>query len=205
MSVRPMESHGPRTLAQAHCISTSGVIRMRQLLALLFLLALAARAHGVTISATGVSWAEVNAAVEQALPGDTVLVPAGATGWTNQLIFAKNITLQGAGAGLTIITNLITPRNFPEKPLVRATTELNGSFRLTGFQFVGGPDTTETFDGEVVIRGTCQSARVDHCKFYLLHGTVLSFRGFVLGVADHNDFEHFGSHPIIVNHEDWQP
>src|SRR4029077_18577400 len=45
----------------------------------------------------------VAAAIANASDGDTVTVPPGTVTWSMQLTITKHITLQGAGAGQTII------------------------------------------------------------------------------------------------------
>src|SRR5258708_38045434 len=64
--------------------------------------------EAAVIIATSVSRADVGAAVASAANGDTVAIPAGKATWTNVLIIAKAITLQGAGIGQTIIQDGVT-------------------------------------------------------------------------------------------------
>ena len=67
-----------------------------------------AAAAGKTITAAGCSSANVQSAMNSAVDGDTVIVPAGSCTWTSAVwINSVNLggTLQGAGIGQTIITN----------------------------------------------------------------------------------------------------
>ena len=62
--------------------------------------------HAAIIPAASCSSGDVTAAIEASSNGDTVSVPAGACTWNTQVsLGAKSITLEGAGAGKTIITN----------------------------------------------------------------------------------------------------
>src|SRR5437764_3206974 len=71
------------------------------------LLSVSGSATGATIAAKSVSFADVGSAVAAAKDGDIVTVPAGTGTWTTSLTITNNITLQGAGAGATIIINEI--------------------------------------------------------------------------------------------------
>ncbi len=64
-------------------------------------------AAGATIAAKSVSVVDVSSAVAAAKDGDVVTVPEGTATWTASLTITNNITLQGAGAGATIIINEI--------------------------------------------------------------------------------------------------
>jgi hypothetical protein len=63
--------------------------------------------QGATIAAKSVSLADVRSAIASARDGDTVTVPAGTATWTSSLNVDKYITLQGAGAGSTVIIDAV--------------------------------------------------------------------------------------------------
>jgi hypothetical protein len=71
------------------------------------LLSISEPASAVMIAAKSASFADVSSAVLGAKDGDTVTIPAGTATWTASLTITNNITLQGAGAGATIIINEI--------------------------------------------------------------------------------------------------
>lgn len=78
---------------------------MRRLL-LVLVLALSSAAHAAVIVATSLSQADVQAAIDAAVDGDTVILPADSVIWTSSagiVITAKQITIQGAGIGQTVI------------------------------------------------------------------------------------------------------
>ena len=85
--------------------------RMTQLLSLLLVLGtflgVLAETQGAVLESKGVSYADVHTAVQAAADGDTVIVPAGTQTWTTTLEISKNITLQGAGSGSTVIIDAI--------------------------------------------------------------------------------------------------
>ena len=64
---------------------------------------LVGQCRAVVIEAASVSFADVSSAIASAKDGDTIHVPAGTATWTTTLSVTNNITLQGAGAGSTII------------------------------------------------------------------------------------------------------
>jgi hypothetical protein len=63
------------------------------------------RTSGATITSADCTAANVQAAINSAANGDTVVIPAGTATWTNQVIVSKGITIQGAGIGQTILTD----------------------------------------------------------------------------------------------------
>src|SRR6266550_511054 len=63
--------------------------------------------QAATIQAKSASLGDVRAAVQSARDGDTVTVPAATETWTTPLEITKNITLQGAGPGLTVIIDAV--------------------------------------------------------------------------------------------------
>jgi len=107
-------------------------------------------------------------------PGDDS-VPAVSIG-------GKSITLQGAGAGQTVITDATgTGWN---NSLIRVEGVEGKPFRITGFTFTEG-------NGPVGIHigGDCKNFRIDHCEFTSeAFFTAINIRGFSYGVIDHCDF-----------------
>jgi hypothetical protein len=55
--------------------------------------------HAATITAESCSQSDVQRAIDSALDGDTVLVPAGNCTWSSSVNINKTITLKGAGSG----------------------------------------------------------------------------------------------------------
>ncbi|MCK4282864.1 MAG: fibronectin type III domain-containing protein [Candidatus Brocadiae bacterium] len=105
---------------------------------------LAFGAEAATISAASCSRADVQAAIDAASDGDTVLVPAGSSVWEGGAAVPNNkrITLQGSGMASTALTN------------AKINLGRSGS-RVTGFGFAVG---LITVDGD--------GWRVDHCSFH---------------------------------------
>jgi hypothetical protein len=82
--------------------------------------------NGAVQEAKSVSLADVQAAIRAAGDGDTVSVPAGTATWTGTLNITKNITLQGAGPGSTVIIDAV-----PAMARERSPENQRGS-RMTG-------------------------------------------------------------------------
>jgi hypothetical protein len=90
-------------------------VRSRQwwrviMLAFFWSLTLSARfdlIQGATIQAKSASLGDVRTALQSARDGDTVTVPRSTETWTTTLEVTKNITLQGAGPGLTVIVDAV--------------------------------------------------------------------------------------------------
>src|SRR6266446_6652748 len=58
---------------------------------------------GASYSAASAKVTDIQAKIDLAHDGDTVVVPAGTAQWTTPLSITKNITLKGAGIGQTVI------------------------------------------------------------------------------------------------------
>jgi hypothetical protein len=152
--------------------------------AIMFCLALVAGrgAQAAVVQARSLSSADVQAAVNAAVDGDTVAVPAGSASWSSSVaVTGKSITIQGAGTALTRITTGGTAFAFSgmsSKP-----------FRLTGFAFSGSPGSY----GYVRVNGPTKGFRIDNCNFSATSGRCLTTYGITYGVVDHCRFTVTGS------------
>jgi hypothetical protein len=161
---------------------------------------------GDTVRANSCSRTDVQAAVNAAGDGDTVLVPAGNCMWATPaastpavLIAGKAITLQGAGIAQTVITDA-TGTNWNES-LIRVDGVEGKPFRITGFTFTG-----INVQASVQIYGNCKSFRLDHCEFESPTDfvTAINTSGYTYGVIDHCTF--FNSRVLVSGDDDaaWQ-
>ncbi len=101
---------------------------------------------------------DVQAKVDLAVSGDTVNIPAGEAWWTtNVTSLNKAITIQGAGTNSTIIHDELPNAYRASVPSLFniLTTNLDQTFRLSGFKTVG-PTTNNTtgIKGTILIRST---------------------------------------------------
>lgn len=101
------------------------------------------------INAVSCSRDHVQAAIDSAVTGDTVVVPPGQCEWNTNVTIpnTKKIILQGAGIDTTILTNPLTTSVWLEMG--------ESGSRVTGFTF-----------NEISIRLFLGDARVDHNKLY---------------------------------------
>ena len=150
-----------------------------------------------TYNASTLSFSDVKSAVKAARDGDTVLVPSGNSTWNETLFITKNIILEGAGIGETIITagsgvgtsGLI---NFEPDSFSRTSGEL---FRVTGFEFRGDDKRIIVLNNPT---GTyVNTIRIDHNKFEgVQYGA--RFSGYIDGLIDNNIFIDVTLHEIYV-------
>lgn len=133
---------------------------------LLLSLTVICEVDAATIIAASCSQTDVQAAIDTACDGDTVVVPAGQATWESGVSISddRNILLQGAGINLTIITRSSTGT---------AVNMEQTSSRVTGFTF---------YEGRVQSNGG-SGWRVDHCKIISNEGMVgVIVRGTIQGV-----------------------
>lgn len=163
-----------------------------------------------TITAASCSGEDVQAAVDAAADGDTVAVPPGTATWRTAeenrpaVVISpkgreKQITLQGAGMGKTIITDATGPKCF--QTVIKSSEQgiysdvQEKALRITGFTFRGaGGDALISLAGYT-------HWRIDHCRFEN-SGRSLWVAGF--GLVDHCIFDkkHNGQ-SIFVSHRDF--
>src|SRR5262245_32387038 len=148
-----------------------------------FLFIAAGLSFWVTSNSFGTVWpSDGSAANVQAIhdtnahDGDTITLPAGTFIWTTSVTLTKGITVSGqttiTGAGTasctandqTIIVDEIRRTN---SYILRATTAVGKSFRLTGVTFRWGSINQIGSGGAIRLRSVdlAQSVRVDHCHF----------------------------------------
>ena len=127
------------------------MLRLSILAAIVLAATTQAQASGETISALSCSQSDVQNAINSAVSGDTVLVPAGNCTWGAQVTLpaGKDIILKGAGVGKTVISGTA----------YRSILLSSGS-RVSGFEIYQSAGT------EIIKIESHASARfrVDNCK-----------------------------------------
>jgi hypothetical protein len=149
-----------------------------------------------TITANSCSLTHVQAAVTSAQRGDTVTVPPGSCNWEAGVTITKAITLQGAGAALTIITAIVNASSTVHLVSYSATNaDKDTLFRVTGFTF---DINNKTKTGFIVVegtgtRGSFTPMRVDNNRILNTvsgltgsFGDTMALAGLVKGVIDNN-------------------
>jgi hypothetical protein len=147
-----------------------------------------------SIVATDTSQASVQAAVNRASDGDTVIVPVGSSTWMSRVcVNNKAITILGAGIGQTIITSAL-PVHATNAPFYISCP--GKAVRISGFSCVGGPGDQMGF-----INISSQDFRIDNCAISSLtkrgvaaYSTVNSW-----GVIDHCTFNKASGSPQGVS------
>jgi hypothetical protein len=161
-------------------------------------------ARGSIYTAASPQVSDIQAKIDLAKDGDTVVVPAGTASWTTSLTVTKNITLRGAGIGKTIILDAV-PRA-PQSHAIAVVLTKDLPFRLTGFEFRGDSSVTAGNGGGIVYfrnpGGMTHRFRLDHCKFAGLHGLPLVFRN-MIGVIDHCIVDSGNAEGAQVYHNAW--
>lgn len=166
-----------------------------------------------TVTAASCGREDVQAAVNAAPEGATVMIPAGTCSWTSTLVVpAKAITISGAGVGQTIIIDDVA-RSGPNQSSMSISTVLGKPLRLTAFTLRGGSGGIG-YGCSIGIDGTSRQVRVDHIHFLNVNSCSLLLSGWIYGVVDHNTFDlgvptangQFLStiyNGVRVNHRNW--
>jgi hypothetical protein len=121
-------------------------------------LLLISNASAATFNAASCSQADVQAQVNAAKNGDTVIIPAGSCTWRSTVSLTKGITLQGTGENSTII-------NSNGQALISISASRGiGDYRITQFGF------TRNGSGSQLLQffGEWNTLRLDHCTFNMV-------------------------------------
>lgn len=171
------------------------------------------------IQAASCSSADVQSAIDQAVDGDIVSIPAGTCSWTENVaigevvdwgppvtIASKELTVQGAGIDQTVLVNEL-PRDdggVDDSPFTILSLE-GKPLRVTGLTIRGGAeDTGESDHGAIRLGGSCKSWRVDHVKFDHLRTRAIRTSGHTYGVIDHCEFTTDNwAQFVYVDHGGW--
>ena len=113
-----------------------------------------------SVTAANCSQSAVQSAINNALDGDLVAVPAGNCTWSTSVALSKGIHLRGAGAGQTVVT---VGQTF------RITKHPTRSIELSGFTFNAVGTSNET--KMIVVTGTWSA------KPPLIHDNVFNSNG----------------------------
>lgn len=121
-----------------------------------------------TIAAAGLSPQQVQAAVDRAADGDTVVLPAGTATWDRGVtVSGKRIIISGAGIDkTTIVGGAFAPSAIvPTHCVFSIEAEPGGLTRLTALTIDGGQGSKDDYNkGMVAISGASTTWRVDHVR-----------------------------------------
>ncbi|MBW2631839.1 MAG: hypothetical protein JRC90_08770 [Deltaproteobacteria bacterium] len=142
------------------------------------------KANAATINAATCSQADVQAAVNSASHGDTVIVPAGDGSATwDDLDIAAGITLEGPGSGSLTIT-----AGAGAEQIIDLELGHNQATRITGFRFDGNSGASHGIYGEVQTDvHKNDKLRIDHCTFDECNRNIY-FNYWIAGVVDNCEF-----------------
>lgn len=147
-------------------------------------------ANASSFSATSCSQADVQAAINKAVDGDLVFVPQGACTWTTPVSFCKAITLQGGGAGSTVVTSNVGT-GFGRDAIFIDGCQNKSLIRITGFTFQNMSNDAFGLIYFHLSSGT--TVRIDH-NALAANGQparAITVTG-SFGVIDHNTFTDMG-------------
>ena len=159
-----------------------------------------------TITAASCSATAVQAALNQASTGDTVVIPAGTCTWTTGVSWTApaNVTLFGAGTSAAgggdqtvIVDNYAT-----NTPLLRINVANAGTFRMSGITIQGGSGVLK--DGGLLQVNGPGTVRLDHLHLNTQSYSpannlrVLAIGGGVNGVLDHSILALYSTSAVYI-------
>jgi len=159
-----------------------------------------------TINAASTSYSDVQSAINLAMNGDIIIVPAGSSKWTNTVIIpnSKGISLIGAGIDKTFIEDGTGVDGDNSNTALYIYNSENRPFRISGFTFTDGNNAD--WKGVIGMEGTCKNFRIDHCKFESLGHRAIFGSGDMWGLIDHCQFLNGAQQVINFNScgdEEW--
>ena len=132
--------------------------------------------------------AAVSAAVAVvAFDGERCRFRAGSATWNNSLSVDRGITIQGAGATSTVITNAMPGTGSSSQPLFILSNRGTSAVKRITAIGMKGTLITNVFNKQgvgVLVRGYGMDKRVDHCQFDDLYSAVWAQSS--NGLTDHN-------------------
>jgi hypothetical protein len=139
-----------------------------------------------THTAASCSRADVQAAIDAASPGDTVLIPPGEATWDTHLVITKDIVLAGSGAGVTTIKGNVSAY----LGLIRyepAAPSRDHRFRMTAFTI----DTDSKATAFSCYQSTAipEYIEVDHMTIYALTRRAFYVAGTFFGAIRFNEIQ----------------
>lgn len=177
---------------------------MARLLFILLAFALSGAAgRAATRTASTCNANDVQAAINTAVAGDTVVIPAGTCTWTTRVSWKapSNTVLQGqttcTGSGApssnnlsctdsTLIIDGLNRSSLGDIPALSITTSSSGTFRLTGITLTSsGGSSNQTYNGALSIDGASQQFRFDHSHLKNINAVQMDIDGQIYGVIDH--------------------
>jgi hypothetical protein len=181
---------------------------LKALLLALLLSTLFSTTQAATRTAASCSTSDVQVAINSAVAGDTVTIPAcSQTNWSSTLTITKGITLQGSGEGQTILGDNVSKGGSTctgGGPLVAWSVNAPAAFRMTGMTIVGvQTDPGVCQRGHITVGGTTHSMRMDHITINPAQTVAIFIDGDIWGLIDH--YTHVGQfvNGVRVEHVNW--
>lgn len=157
-----------------------------------------------TINAASTSTVDVQAAVNSASAGDTIVIPAGSVNWTDGVTWTAPAGCILKGAGTTATgggdQTVITDNVASDKPLFNITIAATGVFRFSGISFQSGIGVLKD-TSTLKINGP-GDVRVDHMHLNFTSSNnyrALTLDSGVFGVMDHCILDFTGLNTLFLS------
>ena len=169
---------------------------------LLYFLVWNTEANAAPIFSGNCSQANVQAAINSANSGDTVIIPSGTCSWNSKLTIGKSINVVGAGIGNTVIIDNVSK----DSMIIIGNQGAAINPRISGMT-ISGSASKSGFAGIIEVRNSSVSLgfRIDHIRFYNPANIGIVTWDWVFGVIDHCTFDAGAGSgwSILFNNDSW--
>jgi len=180
-------------------LGRSALICLLALLAMSGLVAQGAGRPAASIRAESGTTADLQAAVDRAAPGDTVIIPAGTWDVTDTVRLSDGIHIRGEGRDKTVLKRSEVQRRWRSMFRIDASTGEPFTFSHLTLASVArkllAAGDRDAIDRGIEINGKCAGFRVHHCRFtgfthaaVFVNGRGGERKGHATGVVDNNEF-----------------
>jgi hypothetical protein len=156
-----------------------------------------------TVNASSCKISDVERAVNQANPGDTVGIPAGTCIWTRTLTVSSAVNILGPADGTAVIVDNVDRSRCSDHPALFINISANLPWRLANLTIQGGADDHGGCSESIKVLTNSHAFRMDHLIFNNMTTTGIKIDGDAWGLVDHATFNGNHRRGVLIHHTSW--
>ena len=204
----PMSNEGRRETDPSHLDQPLKALPVLVGLLLIGIMGTPSLLWSATITATNCSNSAVRTAINSAVDGDTVLIPAGDCTWSTQVLVTVGIKLTGAGQASTILRDAVPKNGGSQSTMLQFNVASPNNFEASHFKVIWTVDDPYN-KGHIGISGTSKAFRLHHITYANAAGTtnqgmgnLVASDGYLWGLIDHITVNGYGG-LLVCQHAGW--